>query len=208
MNMQDENVIAKKIVHIIWAHPRVDSLTAQVVTGLKEVALEKGLEVIELDLYRSNFDPVLREVDEPDWSNPDKVYGKEVYELLDASAGSDLAFIVFPVWWYSMPAILKGYIDRVWNYGLTYGNGKSLPYKAIRWIALVGGAQSKFEAHKKDAHMKELLNDGIAKYCGVSDSEITFLYNTIAFEETIDDKAVHYQGLINAAQRELHLLAE
>lgn len=138
-----------KTAHIIWAHPRENSLTSQVVTALKAAAAEKEINVRELDLYRAGFDPVLREEDEPDFSNSDKPYSEQVYQLFDQMAGSDMAFVVFPVWWYSMPAILKGYVDRVWNYGLTYGNGKQLPYSSIRWIALVGGAQGKFESHKK-----------------------------------------------------------
>jgi putative NADPH-quinone reductase len=196
-----------KTAHIIWAHPRENSLTSQVVTALKAAAAEKEINVRELDLYRAGFDPVLREEDEPDFSNSDKPYSEQVYQLFDQMAGSDMAFVVFPVWWYSMPAILKGYVDRVWNYGLTYGNGKQLPYSSIRWIALVGGAQGKFESHKKDAYMQDLRNDGIAKYSGVEDSRVTFLYNTLAFEESIEDMNHHHHGLIQQAKHELYLLA-
>ena len=37
--------------------------------------------------------------------------------------------------------MLKGYLDRVWNYGLGYGPGGKLGGKKIRWVALVGGSQ-------------------------------------------------------------------
>lgn len=190
---------ARRKILLIWAHPRSDSLTARVVAGVSQAATAQGLEVEELDLYRSGFDPVLREDDEPQWSNAEQVHSAQATALARSLADFEHIVVVFPVWWYAVPAMLKGYIDRVWNYGLVYGGGKRLPVSSIRWVALVGGAQAKFEAHRWDAQMAMLLNEGIAAYCGVADSSVTFLYNTIAFEEATDDIALHHAALIRQA---------
>lgn len=40
--------------------------------------------------------------------------------------------------------MLKGYIDRVWNNGLAYGDGHKLPFNKVRWVALVGGDKESF----------------------------------------------------------------
>ncbi|WP_186079845.1 NAD(P)H oxidoreductase [Burkholderia gladioli] len=201
------NNIHPSKIRIIWAHPRHDSLTGRVVNAISAEARQLGIEVDELDLYRSGFDPVLKSADEPDFKNPHKQYSEEVIRMAASLSGSDAAIIVFPVWWYSLPAMLKGYIDRVWNYGLLYGNGKRLPFAAIRWVALVGGARKRFEGEGKDRYMKSLLDDGIAIYCGVKDSTVTFLYNTLAYEENTADLGVHHDDLIEEARtvvRELH----
>ena len=34
---------------------------------------------------------------------------------------ADLVILLFPLWWFSMPAIMKGWVDRVWDFGLAYG---------------------------------------------------------------------------------------
>jgi putative NADPH-quinone reductase len=192
-------VDTRKKIQLIWAHPRSDSLTARVVAGIRQEADAQGWVVEELDLYRCGFDPVLREEDEPDWASEQQVHSAEATALAQSLDAVDHIVVVFPVWWYAVPAMLKGYIDRVWNYGLVYGDGKRIPASSIRWVALVGGAQAKFEAHGWDQQMKKLLNDGIAAYCGVSDSTITFLYNTIAFEEATDDIEQHHAALIGQA---------
>ncbi|WP_234272107.1 NAD(P)H oxidoreductase [Billgrantia zhangzhouensis] len=195
-----------KKLHVIWAHPRHDSLTGRVVNAIMSEAQQQGMSTVELDLYRSGFDPVLGLEDEPDFSNPNKQYSHEVTRLAESLTGSDAAIIVFPVWWYSLPAMLKGYIDRVWNYGLFYGNGKRLPFSAIRWVALVGGGQTRFVREHKDRYMEDLLNNGIATYCGIENSTVTFLYNTLAYEEDAD-LSLHHQVLIDQARsvvRELH----
>lgn len=189
----------RKKIQLIWAHPRSDSLTARVVAGVRQEAEAQGLVVEELDLYRLGFDPVLREEDEPDWASEQQFHSAEATALAQSLDAFDHIVVVFPVWWYAVPAMLKGYIDRVWNYGLVYGGGKRIPVSSIRWVALVGGAQAKFEAHGWDKHMEALLSDGIAAYCGVPDSTITFLYNTIAFEEAADDIEQHHAVLISQA---------
>ncbi|MGC6744074.1 NAD(P)H oxidoreductase [Escherichia coli] len=97
------------------------------------------IQVTELDLYRRNFNPVMTPEDEPDWKNMDKRYSPEVHQLYSELLEHDTLVVVFPLWWYSFPAMLKGYIDRVWNNGLAYGDGHKLPFNKVRWVALVGG---------------------------------------------------------------------
>ncbi|WP_300757235.1 NAD(P)H oxidoreductase [Janthinobacterium sp.] len=189
----------KRRAYLIWTHPRADSLTAQVVAGIKQELQQHDVEVAELDLYRHGFNPVLDVADEPDWGNPDKRYSEEVMELAAALQGSDFGIVVFPLWWYGMPAMLKGYLDRVWNYGLTYGAGRTLPFSKLRWITLVGGGQQEFEGWGNPDNMRHLLNGSIAAYGGVKDAEIEFMYNTIGPEEG-SDAADHYAALIAQAR--------
>lgn len=187
-----------KQVQLIWAHPRTDSLTAKVAQAIAEELSLRGWGVNELDLYRSGFDPVLQSVDEPDWTNPNKTYSTEVMELSAELASADAAFIVFPIWWYSTPAILKGYIDRVWNHGIFYGSGRKLPFDSLRWIALAGEPEASLAKRGLDKSMSHLLNVGIAGFCGARDSQVHILYDTLG--EEAKDLTTHHMELILQAR--------
>lgn len=190
-------------LYIIWAHPRTDSLTANIVKDMQDQATEQGINVNSLDLYRINFDPVLHENDEPDWHNPAKQYSPEVHRLFAELDDKDTVAIVFPVWWFSFPAILKGYLDRVWNNGLAYGEGSSLQGKKVRYIALVGGSRAKFLKHGWEKNMTDYAV-GTMNYLGIKDVKIDFLYNTIALEEDIREG--HYQQLFAQSRNVINTL--
>src|SRR3954470_16176757 len=97
-------------IYFIWAHPRADSLTAQIVEEMQGQAARDGMSTTTLDLYRSGFDPVLGTEDEPDWNDSTKRLSPEVHRLFGELEGKDTLVVVFPVWWYSFPAIIKGYM--------------------------------------------------------------------------------------------------
>ncbi|MOA52701.1 Glutathione-regulated potassium-efflux system ancillary protein KefF [compost metagenome] len=52
------------------------------------------------------------------------MYSPEVEAEMERMKKHDALAYVFPVWWYNLPAMLKGYIDRVWNNGFAYGSNK------------------------------------------------------------------------------------
>lgn len=196
--MKSENM------YIVWAHPRADSLTAQMVQEIQKQATHHGINVSVLDLYRSGFNPLLGVEDEPDWSNPDKRYPAEVHRLFGELKGKDTIMIVFPLWWYSFPAMIKGYLERVWNFGLAYG-GQEFPAKRVCWLALVGGSEARFEKYGWKKNMTEYLQ-GAGSYLGIEESHVDFLFNTIGVEEDITDRESHYQGLFKQAREKVDAL--
>lgn len=185
-------------VQLVWAHPREDSLTARIVADAREAIEARGIEVDEVDLYRMRLDPVLREADEPDWEDLDKVYDPETMELIARTAQADALVFVFPVWWYAFPAIMKGYIDRVWNLGRFYGGGRSIGIDSVLWLPLVGLTEASFRKRDYDRMMEHYLNIGIADYCGFSDSRTEFLYNTLG--EDVDHMPAHVAALREQAR--------
>ncbi len=186
-------------VNLIWAHPRQDSLTAKVVSAVKQVISDRGLTVHETDLYRLDFNPVLWKEDEPDWNDSKKMYSPAVREYASQLSEDVPLVIIFPVWWCSLPAILKGYIDKVWNNGISYGEGATPPASKILWIGLVGEDHYIFTKREYDVNIQNCLNTGIAGYCGVTDSRVELLCNTL--EVDINIEAQHYDGLLNQARQ-------
>jgi NAD(P)H dehydrogenase (quinone) len=109
---------------VVVVHPRPSSLTHAVARTFAEALEARGHAAVWADLHAEGFDPVLREADEPDWNHPAKAYSPEVRAEMARIEAAEATVVVFPVWWWSMPAMLKGWIERVWNNGWAYG-GKS-----------------------------------------------------------------------------------
>ena len=115
---------------IVLSHPRRNSLTARVAAILADGLERNGHAVETADLIAEGFDPVLREADEPDWDDPRKVYSRDVRREMARIERNDASLLVFPVYWWSVPAILKGWIDRVWNHGWAYGD-RTFPQRRV-----------------------------------------------------------------------------
>ncbi|AIQ46485.1 NAD(P)H dehydrogenase [Paenibacillus sp. FSL R7-0273] len=181
---------------VVIAHPRTDSLTWSLTKKMVEGLSHSGHKYEILDLYAENFNPLLQPIDEPDFGNSDKGYSKEVQREMERIKRHDAIIFVFPVWWHSTPAILKGYIDRVFNNGFAYGTNK-LPIEKIRWIAIAADSRYGFKKRGYQLMMEHHLNIGIADYVGVPDSEIHFLYNSLGGEnvQSNDELTAHFEQL-------------
>ncbi|EFL19712.1 NAD(P)H oxidoreductase [Streptomyces sp. C] len=164
---------------LVVAHPRPDSLTAQVATHLHGRIKDTGGTVDVLDLYAEDFDPRLTPADEPDWENREKHYSPEVHAHMGRIAAADEIVVVFPVWWFAPPAILKGWIDRVWNYGFAYGRSRPrLAGKRMLWLGLAGGSPSSYGQDGLGAAMDVQLRVGVSQFCGIEDARVRLLHGT------------------------------
>ncbi|QJC50405.1 NAD(P)H oxidoreductase [Paenibacillus albicereus] len=195
-------------VLIVAAHPRSDSLTLAVTERFRQGLLDAGHGAEVLDLYRSGFDPSLRQEDEPDWSNERKVYSAEAEAEMERMKRHDALAYIFPIWWYGMPAMLKGYIDRVWNYGFAYGSSK-LSHRRVLWLGLAAATQEQLGKRSYDKMMAHLFNVGLSEYAGIAESRFEILYDTLrpdpAYAEQLlagaYELGLHYSDEWQAAQR-------
>ncbi|MFI3150508.1 NAD(P)H-dependent oxidoreductase [Streptococcus suis] len=110
---------------IVFAHPRKESFTHALVARVEQALRKNGIEVTVRDLYALGFDPVLRGEDAIHIKNGQFVrdaaaYPADVQVEMDLIAESDLLVYIFPSWWNGMPAIMKGYVDRVFQHGFAY----------------------------------------------------------------------------------------
>ena len=179
-------------VLVVVSHPRKDSLTFQVANRFVQGLAEAGHGYEILDLHGIGFDPILREMDEPDYTQENQVFSPEVETEMKRLKKHDAVAFVFPLWWWHLPAMLKGYVDRVMNNGFAYGTNK-LPHQQILWIALSGVTEEQMQKRNYGQSIANLLNVGIADYCGVSQSRVEFIY------ETLESKPEHYEALLNQA---------
>lgn len=110
------------MIQVVHCHPLADSynhaLFRVIVTSLER----NGHQVIATDLYRDGFQPAMTEAERRSYMGPD-YDGHAVAEYIAILRKIDGIIFCFPHWWYAMPAVLKGYVDRAWAPGtaFTYG---------------------------------------------------------------------------------------
>jgi NAD(P)H dehydrogenase (quinone) len=103
---------------VIVAHPRAESLTMALAHAYVAELAALGHQHTLYDLYCMQFDPVLTStemVQTQGRSGPPAVL--QAQQDLEAA---DVVTVIYPLWWLSMPAILKGYVDRVFARGFAY----------------------------------------------------------------------------------------
>ena len=182
-----------KVLTVV-SHPRSDSLTFQVAGRFVQGLTQAGHTYEMVDLHEIGFDPVLAGMDEPDLSATEQPYSPQVEREMERMRKHDALAFVFPVWWWYLPAMLKGYIDRVWNNGFAYG-ANHLQHRQVLWIGLAGVSEQQMKKRHYDETLAHMLNIGIAHYCGVHRSRVEFLY------ETLDSAPAHYELLLEQAYR-------
>jgi len=179
-------------VLIIVSHPRRDSLTFQAAERFAQGLTDAGHSYEMLDLHGIGFDPLLRGVDEPDLTVDEQRFSPEVEREIARMKAHDALAFVFPIWWWHLPAMLKGYVDRVLNNGFAYG-ANQLHHRHALWLGLAGVSEAQMKKRNYDQTIAHLLNIGIADYCGLSSSKVEFLY------ETQDVPPEHYERLLHQA---------
>ncbi|GAA2429741.1 NAD(P)H oxidoreductase [Streptomyces macrosporus] len=173
---------------LVLAHPRPDSLTAQAADRARARLVAGGFTVDVLDLHTEGFDPRMTPEDEPDWADPDKTYSEEVRSHMRRVDAADAIVVVFPLWWFGPPAVLKGWIDRVWNHGFAYGRGRPWPRKKrMLWLGLVSYTHDQFTELGWDETVARVLREGISGFCGIDDASVHFVYDSLNAGEAVLD---------------------
>lgn len=169
-------------VLLVVTHPREKSLTLAIAQACREGLQAAGHQVELADLDREGFDPSLPPQDEPDWDNAGKRYSDLVLREQARIERNEAIVLVFPIWWWSLPARMKGWIDRVWNNGWAYGSAK-LKLKKGLMIGIGSGSPDGYKKRGYDSAMDVQLRIGIMDYCGIADSKLELFLNSMDGDE-------------------------
>lgn len=106
-------------VLVIYCHPVGESFAAATHANVLHALTAGGHDVTDVDLYAENFDPVMSRQERLDYLNTNRNI-RPVRKYDDQLAWAEAIVLVYPAWWYGMPAMLKGYFDRVWLPGVAF----------------------------------------------------------------------------------------
>ncbi|WP_115526592.1 MULTISPECIES: NAD(P)H-dependent oxidoreductase [Xanthomonas] len=158
---------------IVVAHPEQRSHTHAVAAQIGEAVLASGgAHTFEVaDLAQEGFDPRFTPADVAMFSGqagaPPDVAAEQA--RLDRA---DALVLVFPIYWWSFPALLKGWIDRVFTLGWAFdedANGKivkKLGRLGVHVVAIGGADERTYARHGYFGAMKTQINHGIFDFCG------------------------------------------
>lgn len=158
-------------VLIIYAHPRSDSFNHAVLERTEGLLAELQHQVKIRDLYKIGFDPRFSAHDQKLLAKGD--FPPEIKIEQDYINWADALIIIHPIWWFGMPAILKGYIDRVFQAGFAYKyeNGKVkglLKDKDAFLINSTGTPDKVMEQNGIKQVLEASMDNGIYKFCGLN----------------------------------------
>lgn len=149
---------------VIVAHPEPKSFTVALARAAVNALESGGWGVMRTDLYAERFDPVsdrrnflgeplsntvFQQQDEERYASAHDLFSPALVAEQEKLLRADLIIWQFPLWWGGMPAIMKGWMDRVLASGFAYGGGKSFETGLLRGkcglLSLTtGGAEHRF----------------------------------------------------------------
>lgn len=210
-----------KNVFIVLAHPEPQSFNGALFNeGVKQLE-SCGHVVNTTDLYRSNFNPVSDRSNFKTCFDADYLslhleqihasqhdgFSEDINGEIVKLASCDLLIWQFPLWWFSVPAILKGWVDRVfvmgriYDYDHIYNNGRLKEKKALLSLT-VGGEET---IYTKGGFIGDILSilrpihRGILEFVGfeVLQPQITYAPAKISKEERLKEIEHFRQRLSN-----------
>ncbi|MBI3716827.1 MAG: NAD(P)H-dependent oxidoreductase [Betaproteobacteria bacterium] len=175
-------------VLIVHAHPEPDSFNGTLTRTAAVTLREAGHQVTVSDLYAMGFDPVsdrrnfltiadterFKQQAEEAHASQHGGYVASLQIEMDKVAACDLLLFQFPLWWLGMPAILKGWVDKVFAVGRAYGGGKYFDRgvfagKLAMCSITIGGSADAYSAQGMYGPMETILypiHHGILGFVG------------------------------------------
>ncbi|UOK58567.1 NAD(P)H-dependent oxidoreductase [Bacillus sp. CMF21] len=171
---------------IIYAHPNPESFNAAICDAVEKEFTSKDFQVRKRDLYQMKFNPILTEDDYSSFYQ-DKVPADiqaEQSELIWAN----IFVFVFPTWWAGMPAILKGYFDRVFTNGFAFrysdeGPEGLLKEKQALIFQTTGQPEKSLKPPQLTMAMQASFDVGIMNFCGIETLAHKFIYSVPYVDE-------------------------
>ncbi len=161
---------------IVLAHPEPASFNGQMAVTAAATLTERGYTVEISDLYAMAFDPVegpehyavRRDHDsftaqtEPRHAWETGTLSPDVAAEIDKLEHADLVIFQYPMWWYGMPAMLKGWLDRVLVYGGLYTSAMRydagyFPGRRAMLSVTTGGTEATYAHNGRNADIDLLL---------------------------------------------------
>lgn len=165
-----------KRVLLINGHPDPESFNYALAEAYETGAASAEVSISRIDLAALDFDPILR-------------YGyrqrtelePDLLDAIEQLKQADHIVWIFPIWWYGLPALMKGFIDRTFLPGITfqYIEGKSLPQQLLtgKSARLIITADTPrwydFLVMKRPAIHQ--FKQGTLQFCGIKPVKVTYI---------------------------------
>ncbi|AYJ47652.1 NAD(P)H-dependent oxidoreductase [Rhodococcus sp. P1Y] len=168
---------------VVVSHSDPNSLTQHIAHATVDAIAATGGGVELADLTAENFDPRFSQADLDQYRRTG-ILPADVKAEQDRVDRADQLILVFPMYWWSMPALLKGWIDRVfingWAFDLTPDNAftTKLDRLTVHLVAVAADDNSSFERHGIHDAFRIQIERGIVEYVGATVGSTTFVHES------------------------------
>lgn len=180
---------------VVVAHPDPTSLSHQVANAVAAAAAHRGTVEIA-DLAWEGFDPRWTARDRAAYQGSGSMPADVVAEHQRLNRATDLV-VVFPVYWWSMPALLKGWIDRVfvngWAFGYTPTGGvaPALQWLTIHVLPVAASSANVYDRHGYEQAIRTQIEHGLIDFCGAARGAMALINDSEDPSHSIRSHAVH-----------------
>jgi len=156
---------------VVLANPKPKCFTRDICALYCEEVQKRGHQVVLRDLYAMNFNPVASAEDIT--GNLRGQVAPDVQIEQDHVRRADIITLVHPIWWIDRPAILKGYIDRVFALGFAYGYAANTEAGTMRGkkgviISNAGSTQEDFDTCGKMQAIRIVQDRYTMEFCDIA----------------------------------------
>ncbi|NGQ97091.1 NAD(P)H-dependent oxidoreductase [Brevibacillus sp. SYP-B805] len=157
---------------ILFAQPGEQSFHHEILHRVERALNQADISYTVRDLYKMNFQPVLSAADMKGVEQGR--VSADIEEEQQLVTDADLLVMVYPVWWWSQPAVLKGWIDRVFTHGFAFryeahGPVGLLTEKRAIVFTTTHESEEEIRARGFDDLITKQIADGILSFVGCED---------------------------------------
>ncbi|GGZ02818.1 NAD(P)H dehydrogenase [Streptomyces geysiriensis] len=190
---------------LVAANPDSRSLTHHVLGRLEAALQPVSVEIA--DLAEERFDPRFTPADRRAYHDGGNYPADVMAEHRRLERATDLV-LVFPVYWWSMPALLKGWIDRVFVNGWAFehspasGLQPKLQGLTTHLLPIAGADSGAYERHGYESALRTQIEHGIIAYCGSRRGSTAFIYESDQL--TAETTARHVDRAVRTISEAIH----
>ncbi|MBJ3814707.1 NAD(P)H-dependent oxidoreductase [Shimwellia pseudoproteus] len=181
-------------VLIVTAHPVANSLSHSLTARIAARLRYQGAQVDIADLHADAFSPAMRRADLEVYHGDTQALPADILREQQRVERADMLVFVFPVYWWSVPGLLKGWFDRVLTLGWAYKTAEdgriigNLPDIPVRLVATAGSDLTGFDKHGYTTALHTQVVEGVFGFCGLKDVTLNILYQAdSATPEQVED---------------------
>ena len=171
---------------VVYAHPNPKSFNHAILEEFTRGLKDGGHTFEVVDLYGVDFDPRVKLEELAQFSGGQ--VAKDAVDQQQKVASADALAFIHPMWGWTFPAILKGWLDRVFSYGFAYTTSEKgmeglLKHSKVVLFSTTAGPEEYYKSSGiLDAHMK--ISNGYFNPAGILNVSYTCFYAV----QTVDDK--------------------
>jgi NAD(P)H dehydrogenase (quinone) len=154
---------------IIYAHPNKKSFNHAILENVMKGLKDANRQFDVIDLYTEKFDPIL--VIDEEHKRRDLINDPYTAEYRNKIDEADKLILIYPIWWFGVPAILKGFFDRVFVSGFAFKYDGKLPQGLLKnksaWVIYTLDSPSFYIDWLRRNAEWTVVRDSILKFCGI-----------------------------------------